>query len=550
MRIDFREERRWKLALAYNLSTAVLEWHYAKTPEERRKAGIVVKWKRSRIHIEDDNTDSAMDMSVDVNRLSKPGQLGLDYDTEEEEDEDGIQGETMDPLEPSVAIRDALDSVQEIQPKDEEMEDQSALQLVRVPEDATVQSVIDNKLDDDLNQALKSTSENPLLSGSKSSSQSVNGDGDPAPVFAKPSKSSLAPLRQRIVHSDDLFFDLSDISASLMAHTQAQDTQPQHLDLQTLFPDLQPFGLLDVSPIPAITNGETKKKSEKKSDRDDPTKRAEDLNYAKLFPTGRFMHMKPTLIGPLQPAKRFKDESWLPIDPQAVTPDMDGSNRVSEDVSNGKLFPFLQALCAITLLSDLFEGRPSNASSSLALQFHASSLKDKEARRRGNDHIWTAGDDAVLKQLVDRYSTNWALVTECFNSSRFTTPTERRTPADCAERWKERWSAERKSQSSESALPVGDDGNVAGMSTQNQMTTRAVKRLASASVSGGQGANVAGEKKRRRHHLLQESIKRAVKKRADAIKTMGTCRVIGRCQSPLFNICSQSKETTCDSRNP
>ena len=162
--------------------------------------------------------------------------------------------------------------------------------------------------------------------------------------------------------------------------------------------------------------------------------------------------------------------------------------------------------------------------------------------------MWTASDDAVLKQLVDRYSTNWALVTECFNSSRLTTPTERRTPADCAERWKERWSVERKLQLSESVPPVGEDGNVAGMSTQNQMTTRAVKRLASASISGGQGVNVAGEKKRRRHYLLQESIKRAVKKRADAIKTMGT--FMARFQLPLFNICSKSKETYCGSRNP
>ena len=347
MRVDFREERRWKLALAYNLSTAVLEWHYAKTPEERQKAGIVVKWKRSRTHLEDDNTDPAMDMPSDVNRILKPGQLlGLDYETEEEEEEEegGNQGETMDPLEPSVAIRDALDSAREIQPKDEEMEDQSALQLVRVPEDATSQSEIDNKRDDDLKQGLKSTSENPLLNGFKSSSQSVNGDGDPAPVSAKPSKSSLVPLRQQIVHSDDLFFDLRDISASLMAQTQ--DTEPQHLDLQTLFPDLQPFGLLDVSPGPVATNAETKKKSEKRSDRDDPTKRAEDLNYAKLFPTGRFMHTKPTLIGPLQPAKRFKDSTWLPIDPQPVTPDLDGSNRTSDDISNGSCSffctPFMQ----------------------------------------------------------------------------------------------------------------------------------------------------------------------------------------------------------------
>jgi chromatin modification-related protein VID21 len=269
-----------------------------------------------------------------VDKAVKSGQLlGLDYGTDEEEKEEGNQGEIVDPLEPSVIIRDALDSL-DIQPKDEEMEDQSALALVQVPEGPTVQSLIDGgKFDNDPKQGLKSTSGNPLLSGSKSSSQSVNGDGDLAPVSAKPSKSSLTPLRQKIAHSDDLFFDLSDISASLIAQSDVQDP---HLDLQTLFPDLQPFGLLDVSPSPVITNGETKKRSDKKSDRDDPTKRAEDLNYSKLFPTGRFMQTKPTLIGPLQPAKRFKDDTWLPIDLQAVTADMDGNNRVSEDISNGE----------------------------------------------------------------------------------------------------------------------------------------------------------------------------------------------------------------------
>jgi hypothetical protein len=92
----------------------------------------------------------------------------------------------------------------------------------------------------------------------------------------------------------------------------------------------------------------------------------------------------------------------------------------------------------------------------------------------------TESDDAVLKQLVNGYSTNWAPITECFNSSRLTTPAETRTPVECAARWKERWSAEHELQLRESVLPVGEDGNVAGMATQNEMTT-AVKKLASRS---------------------------------------------------------------------
>jgi len=335
MRVDFREERRWKIALAYNLSTAVLEWHYAKTPEERQHAGITVKWRRPRVQ---QDIGMAMELPLDEADMAfKPTQLlGLDYGSDEEEDEEKGQENLLDPLEPSVIIRDALDLANDIQPKNEDVDDQSVLNLVQGEVlDASPQPTPDTKPDEDVKLGLKSSSENPLLSGSKSSSQSVSGDNDTAVVtVAKPQKSSLAPLREKIVHSDDLFFNphsdtLGTISSS------AENSMPQtDLDLSTLFPDLQPFGLLDVPANPDVANGETKKKSEKKCDRDDPTRRAEEMNYTKLYPSSRFMHIKPTLIGPLQPAKRFKDGSWLPIDPQSVSAETD--SRIPEDISNGE----------------------------------------------------------------------------------------------------------------------------------------------------------------------------------------------------------------------
>ena len=48
MRIDFREERKWKIALAYNLAHAVMEWHEAGSLQERVRRGICVLWKRPR----------------------------------------------------------------------------------------------------------------------------------------------------------------------------------------------------------------------------------------------------------------------------------------------------------------------------------------------------------------------------------------------------------------------------------------------------------------------------------------------------------------------
>jgi chromatin modification-related protein VID21 len=131
--------------------------------------------------------------------------------------------------------------------------------------------------------------------------------------------------------------------------------------------------------------------------------------------------------------------------------------------------------------------------------------------------MWSTADDALLKSLVDKYPNNWPLVAECYNASRLTSSTDRRMPSECLERWKGRWGSERKPFAIETTHPPADDHTASGSS--GQMTTRGVKRLASASISSpvNQGVVHSSEsKKRRRHILLQESMRRAAKKRAEA----------------------------------
>ena len=77
------------------------------------------------------------------------------------------------------------------------------------------------------------------------------------------------------------------------------------LDLTTLFPDLQPLGLLDVRP--GLFSNKGKKRMGKKLDKDDPNKRIEDTTYTKLYPTGRLMHTKPTLLGLHQLSEGWKN---------------------------------------------------------------------------------------------------------------------------------------------------------------------------------------------------------------------------------------------------
>lgn len=354
MRIDFREERKWKLALAYNLSTSVLEWHFAKTKEERQRMGICVKWKPSQFKNDETKVSSNDVMETQVTSAPQTLQdvemdsvdpktdlLGINYGSDDEDENDQEKDDVIDSLEPAALMQDDLNRPDEIQPKDEEIDDQSAMTLLHQMSDtgdnADTTPTDSGHAIDEL-KALKTSSMNPVLGGSKSSSQSTNGDAEPPIAPTKLSQSELAPLREQIVYSadDQLFMDVD----NLIGHNQAigaskvDDISHNDVDLSTLFPDLQPFTMLDVAPPAPPPEG--KKKPEKKSDRDDPNKRIEDTTYTKLYPTGRFMYSKPTLIGPLQASKRFKDGKWMPIEQVAITPEADFNVKVSDENTSGQ----------------------------------------------------------------------------------------------------------------------------------------------------------------------------------------------------------------------
>jgi chromatin modification-related protein VID21 len=341
MRIDFREERRWKMAMAYNLSTAVLEWHAAGTPEQRLHTGICVKWQPSFFRDDVDGASEEMNLNESHQDQLNLSLLGVDYGSEDDDDDE--RDKVIDALEPATLIKDSLDTENELRPKDEEIDDHSALRLIHdaVLDNAEADQLMPASEGDQDNQLsnvgtyLRPTSTNPIL-GSKSSSQSANGDGDAQTASAKLSISVLAPLREQVAYCEgtQLFTDF-DCDIDISTVLQDKDVNV-HLDLTTLFPDLQPLGLLDVHPGPVPYEG--KKKMDKRLDKDDPYKRIEDTTYTKLYPTGRFMYTKPTLLGPLQPSKRWKNGRWLSTEETSIVPD-DGSGRIPDDSSNGNFYP-------------------------------------------------------------------------------------------------------------------------------------------------------------------------------------------------------------------
>ena len=325
--------------MAYNLSTAVLEWHAAGTAEQRLRTGICVKWQPSFFRDDADGVSEETNLNKSHLEQLNPSLLGVDYGSEDDDDDE--QDKVIDALEAATLLKDSLDTANELRPKDEEVDDQSVLRLIdsndAVLDNAEADQLMPVSESDQGNHLsnvtayLRPTSTNPIL-GSKSSSQSANGDGDAQTASAKLSISVLAPLREQISYCEgtQLFTDF-DCDKDISTVLQDKDVNVQ-LDLTTLFPDLQPLGLLEVQPGPVPNEG--KKKMEKKSDKDDPNKRIEDTTYTKLYPTGRFMHTKPTLLGPLQPSKRWKNGRWLSTEETSIVPD-DGSGRIPDDSSNG-----------------------------------------------------------------------------------------------------------------------------------------------------------------------------------------------------------------------
>lgn len=347
MRIDFREERKWKIALAYSLSTAVLEWHAAGSWAERVEKGICIGRKRS--WVQNDEPEAGEEFAEELMKVeteepvqSKASLLEVDYGSDDDDDDDESvvdQQDVLDVLEPAALIQDALDvvpsdrnwaAVQDVQPKAEDVEDAILVSDGKtddIPVEPRQDAMDADGMAHDVPK-LKVSSSDPILS---SNSPARNNDIDPSTAHTK-SPSKYAPLRDSLVYSKDdkLLLGPDDF------YNFVDDSLLPPPDLSAIFPDLQPLGLFDPSVVPNTGGG--KKRSEKRSERDDPTKRSEDTTYTKLFPAGEFMFSKPTLLGPLHPSKFYKDGQWV-MEESAVFPDSDSSSRLPDNSLSGEQCP-------------------------------------------------------------------------------------------------------------------------------------------------------------------------------------------------------------------
>lgn len=156
------------------------------------------------------------------------------------------------------------------------------------------------------------------------------------------------------------------------------------------------------------------------------------------------------------------------------------------------------------------------------------------ARRATADVLWTNQDDLLLKSLVEKYPKNWGLVADQFNSLRGAIALEQRADWECKERYRSRWLGKDRSERDFTPVaPPAQDGpslSTPARASQSQITTR--KRMASVSSSTANTAPIPTvtfeSRKRRRHVLIFETMRKCARKREAAQKTVGMCLPIER----------------------
>ncbi|KAL1710078.1 hypothetical protein EV121DRAFT_252262 [Schizophyllum commune] len=508
MRTDFREERRWKYAVAFNIATAVLEWHAAGDPETRVAKGICVKWKRppppEDVAMGDADAEAADEQGMEVDDGTRsPSRADgpiVDYGSEEEDDDEQEKLVADELQQPESLFDDALQTAEraahdpgigmtEADLKHEDVEPTSILGDNAMAVDGPSGTLSPQKAG-----AISAT---PVISGLKTdstdpalhtTSEKVAARPDAPPVKHHRS-SAFAGLRERIAYSDSdkLFLELDDF---VLQH-DGRDTVS---DLADIFADLQPYALFDPpssTSAPPPTDGKEKdRRKRKEADKFDPHRRVDETMVTKLYPVGKFMHTKPTLLGPLQPAHKWQDGHWVNLDDSAVAPEEPQPRGGSNEPHNS-----------------LWPANPNHPRVDYEKKYGQGDRRRMEP--------WTPAEDAQLKALADRFNQNFALVAEAFNAG---VTIARRTERECFERYAEKWPrpATRLDQMAMAAQGV-NEVSPPPPTPSTSMMTRGVKRGSISTPTAPIITGVGGseQRKRRRHTAVTEVVRRGAKKRIE-----------------------------------
>ncbi|KAF9159697.1 chromatin modification- protein VID21, partial [Actinomortierella ambigua] len=504
MQVDFKEERRWKVATAYQVSRWVMAWH-----EAEDKSTVCIHRKPPRI--------------LDVGRTvpteepaTQPAEPAPEVKVEDYLEESAMEtsqegpssqhsGMDVDMMEVNAKLESTIkDKGGEALTTDSKLPEETV--KLKVEEEDTPMPLTS------LSTSSGAASREPGTSASTAvvkdeptDAETVDGDKTAAPKLKEQAKdvmlmmpppispASIQKCRPVLLGLDPTItvFNLDSLSVLM-----EENSNIATLDINLLFPDLPLYG----PPSP-----------------DDNDPYIDEAEFGRLTMINRLISSKPPQLdfGPLASQVVYKKRKRDNYEPSDEFPEEEDA-RVPR--LEGKILNAVPGTEPARMVPVLFQ---------------AKKIKDAPAPvvRRPNQPAasanrppvtWAADEEDLLISLVKPYQFNWELVADLFNSMRGPIPSsERRTPWDCYERWAKRetlqaganTTATDSSSSSSGLIPIGNLPSANGPSPTSPKSRKdkdGKKLVASIKIDP--------IKKKQRSLGLLEAIRRSTKKREQALK--------------------------------
>lgn len=373
MQTDFREERKWKLAMAYEFAHQIAQWHRS-SPEERaslcvsRRRVEPMQWEEpepapgsepepapeAESEAESDPKARVQDDPADEPRDEKPSNepdIDVDADAEGEDDSQAMPRLTY--TEPPAKADEPAQPMRS---------------------DANKETTLSDKLPLALVTAIR------------------------APIFSLDTTATTVSPWSLLEHLDP------QTSAALMRMDDAPSIDPEQLDFDKLFPELPPYAPPNASDDPA---------SQKRRDES-------QAQSTRLVHVSRLLDAKPILVSTLDPARYRENGHW--VDTSEWAERMPHAPEVSP--------PYVAGVPPGSLLFSRRAGKAPRESMAGPRIPTAPAHPDARVQQLS----WSSEQDAFVQALAKQYHDHWSLVADLFNAACFVIPTEKRTAWDCYDR--------------------------------------------------------------------------------------------------------------------
>lgn len=482
LQTDFREERRWKMAVAFQLARGVVAWHRARTPAERAALCVPVQ-RPCRRWTESENAEHPAASQENIDEAMPPSSLletGADEDmTEESASQQPTQAETskrsdqeditMDADEEAdaavtKAVDDALENANEAasaraeeidadgeeDDADADADDVEAATAALVSGEPTKPPSVEV-----VREPLAQPATMPILTADSDPTASATADTGSVSKETQPAAEIQLVNALRAAPKDANSTLTAEIPPQLLATLRAPIfstnvtttvVSPSAL-LESLDPEaaaallgievgdlsnaaelLEP-GTLSFSkmfPELPLYGGVSVPDPSSKSDRrwDEGS-----LNQPpRLTHVTKLLDSRPLLVSTLEPSKNRANGRWLPDSDWVVAAEQSDPLRGVADGADSGMPPMPGSL--------LFARKSNRAAKDASNPTSTTPAEPPQPDARAALFAWTPDEDSYLMTLAKQYNNNWALVADLFNSTRLNTATDRREAWDCYDRCK------------------------------------------------------------------------------------------------------------------